>query len=794
MDEIEALEKELRVEEQRRKVLQEAFAKRREAERTKTMKKAQKKEFGDDEREQLKRVFKMFDTDDSGRIESSELLQMSRELDCTLSEAEVQETIAAFDGNTDNSMSFEEFLQWWGSDKALGGNKGVKLKLMKARLIARLAKNETLEKLRKVTHTELSERTVDADVDIEVGDIPEDGWNPNCEVHITALPLSRSSFEFEAKSIIDSFHQAGGLISTGDEAVTPQGFWEGNHLDVPTEVKSVIKITMSVRSDVSRNRAKELVAKYQSTDPANAPPIMLSHEEDEDGNKEQVLVMMKDIRHEKNIQQIFKEINNLLHIKNGETASDHMDQLFESFTCSIQNEKDISAWLLDEDSRLPHLFKTMKITGKSTMTRSVLDLFQKGIFTSVVGTNYYSSVFRSAVASMIGVALFGYGGAKVRFSSPADVLEDVADSYAALHKGIIKKGIDERSIAKTPQVEKLLSGKRIDEQWRETVTEKAFGYTSKELLNRWKNLAGNAVLSDEEAGENIFGGAKEGVTAPTKVQILTPYFCVTIHLKGFDWITSNLPPDAKTANEWFEDSKEQLSIILDKRHAVKDKADECFEISKLEEILEKKVSLFYSQRRIVIAGMPQSGKSCLTHRLVSQLELTDPKPTKELNIQTVRYKNKRYPVWEYWDAENSYSNLPQEMTDPDTFQGEVTLLWVVDTPKGIQSGECEAFMALIRFLPPTVHVILIFGKWDAVDESKCPVDDMRGELINRSMWKELGTRKALLKVTSTQVDSTKEVMKTIRKLERENDEAPSEDDDYDEEDEEEEEMEDDDDL
>ena len=722
MDEIEELEKQLREEESRRKKLHEAFAKRREEDRkTKVNTAQERKDFRDDEKENLRRVFKMFDKDESGFIESKELMDMSRELGCALSEKEVHETISSLDSNTDNNLSFEEFLKWWGSDKALGGNKGVKLKLMKARLIARLAKNETLEKLRKVTRTELSERTVEMDVDIEVGDIPEEGWDPSCEVHITALPLTRMSYEFEAKSVIDSFYQAGSLRGTSEcskDDLTPQKFWEGAHTEDPTEIKALVKITMGVRNDVSKNRARELVTRYQEFDGSDLPPpIMLSEEEDEDGEKHPVVVLMKDIRHEKNIQQVFTTINSILQMNNGETASDHMEQLFESFTCSIQNETDVSAWLLDEDARFPHLFKTMKITGKSTMTRSILELFQKGVFTSDVKSDYYTTVFKNATASMICVALIGYGSAKLRFSSPADVLQDVAESYATLHKQLIKKGLDEKSIARTPRVEKLLSGKLIDDQWHETVTRLALGYTSKELLYRWRKLVGDACSRNEEAGDNIFGGGKEGITAPTKVQILTPYFCITIHLKGFDWISSNVPPDASSGSDWLNEANEKLRQILNKRREVKEKAEVCFGISQLERILEKKVSLFEMQRRIVISGMPQSGKSSLTHRLVTGLELHDPQPTNKLNIQTVRYKSKRYPVWEYWDADNSFDGLPSSMTNPDEIAScDVTLIWVIDTPKGIQPGECESFLALLQLLPSeSVHVMIIFGKWDLIE-------------------------------------------------------------------------------
>ena len=61
----------------------------------------------------LKTAFKMLDTDESGKIDSSELLQLlaGEEFRDVYSQAQLDQAIAEVDENGDGEIDFQEFLQ-----------------------------------------------------------------------------------------------------------------------------------------------------------------------------------------------------------------------------------------------------------------------------------------------------------------------------------------------------------------------------------------------------------------------------------------------------------------------------------------------------------------------------------------------------------------------------------------------------------------------------------------------------------------------------------------------------------
>lgn len=70
--------------------------------------------------EVIRKVFKAFDTDNSGFIDSQELADVSKELGRTLEPAELEECLKDLDQNKDGKISFQEFQTWW-----LSGRQGL---------------------------------------------------------------------------------------------------------------------------------------------------------------------------------------------------------------------------------------------------------------------------------------------------------------------------------------------------------------------------------------------------------------------------------------------------------------------------------------------------------------------------------------------------------------------------------------------------------------------------------------------------------------------------------------------
>src|SRR3569833_436226 len=80
----------------------------------------------------MKKVFKSFDTDNSGYIDSQELKDVAAELGRPLDAGEVEECLKDLDMNKDGKISYDEFKQWWLSGRQ--GLSGMMRKLLSFKL------------------------------------------------------------------------------------------------------------------------------------------------------------------------------------------------------------------------------------------------------------------------------------------------------------------------------------------------------------------------------------------------------------------------------------------------------------------------------------------------------------------------------------------------------------------------------------------------------------------------------------------------------------------------------------
>lgn len=61
----------------------------------------------------MKKVFKDFDLDGSGFIDSNELAEVAKSLGKALDSAELDECLKDLDMNKDGKISYDEFSKWW---------------------------------------------------------------------------------------------------------------------------------------------------------------------------------------------------------------------------------------------------------------------------------------------------------------------------------------------------------------------------------------------------------------------------------------------------------------------------------------------------------------------------------------------------------------------------------------------------------------------------------------------------------------------------------------------------------
>jgi Ca2+-binding EF-hand superfamily protein len=68
-----------------------------------------------DEVDRIKQIFNQFDRNKNGSIDKKELYTLSIALNNPLSPAELQDFMRAFDKDNSSSISWEEFIDYWGS-------------------------------------------------------------------------------------------------------------------------------------------------------------------------------------------------------------------------------------------------------------------------------------------------------------------------------------------------------------------------------------------------------------------------------------------------------------------------------------------------------------------------------------------------------------------------------------------------------------------------------------------------------------------------------------------------------
>ncbi|KAJ9458821.1 hypothetical protein DIPPA_04161 [Diplonema papillatum] len=147
-------------------------------------KEAEKKTFTAAEREKIRAIFDRFDVDSSGEIDKDEFKSMVTALGVTVPEQDVKAAMSSL--SSGGSISFEDFLEWWGSDSTRGGHKGLSLAIARTKLRA-------LGRTNKLTETwALEEARVKAGVGVPI--------ETNVTVKIGNLEVPRSGVKLRVAS------------------------------------------------------------------------------------------------------------------------------------------------------------------------------------------------------------------------------------------------------------------------------------------------------------------------------------------------------------------------------------------------------------------------------------------------------------------------------------------------------------------------------------------------------------------------------------------------------------------
>ena len=193
----EELTKELEALDADMKKKRQAMVEKRTEVRLKDLKKAEEKTFTEKETANLKAVFGRFDKDNSGSISLQELQLIAKELGTVMPDDDAKAAMEELDVNKDGMLNFEEFVKWWASDSKRGGNKGLLLDLVKAKIMAEMVQKQVAAVMRDTAtkKVELGSEQTSVRLDVVAGDISGGVFGSNISLY--ALPFSRSVLQSE---------------------------------------------------------------------------------------------------------------------------------------------------------------------------------------------------------------------------------------------------------------------------------------------------------------------------------------------------------------------------------------------------------------------------------------------------------------------------------------------------------------------------------------------------------------------------------------------------------------------
>lgn len=227
------LEKELIAREKKIAALKRQIKEKKDAEQRRALQAAEKKQPTAAEIEMLKAAFSKFDKDNSGSISLTELQALSKELGVGMTDADAAQNMKELDKNGDGTLSFAEFSDWWAADSSRGGNKGLRLKLLRRRLEAVLLREDATARLKRFAKAEGNAVAEGVPMSVETSvKVGEPGEEPKSTISVIALPQDAARF-------------AAFVQSTEWLKETPN-------------VRYVVEVTMSVRDGADADKVDDL--------------------------------------------------------------------------------------------------------------------------------------------------------------------------------------------------------------------------------------------------------------------------------------------------------------------------------------------------------------------------------------------------------------------------------------------------------------------------------------------------------------------------------------------------------
>eukprot|EP01060_Flectonema_neradi_P014353 TRINITY_DN21052_c0_g1_i1.p1 TRINITY_DN21052_c0_g1~~TRINITY_DN21052_c0_g1_i1.p1 ORF type:complete len:625 (+),score=145.74 TRINITY_DN21052_c0_g1_i1:55-1875(+) len=538
--------------------LQERIRKAKTESMEKKIREAELKKFNNAEREKIKTAFDLFDANGSGKIEIGELVALSKELGYDMNEKEAKEAMGNLDVDKNGCLCFDEFLLWWGSSSERGGNKGIKLDLMKVKI-----RGEMLQKDLKSHVERFARRTAPKaqtsqtfTLNATIGATKEESEGKT-GIEFVMLPSDPIYFKSERQKLLPDHPIT--VIDEGEEV----------------QMRFMIVVNFAMQEDVDPEDVPGLIdAINEAAERSNNHRSSLVPSIDDDG-KLRVVILVR------GVDDPVSEITSLfLHDDNPDYSGAKLFTILSVLLQTQQNGEEYLQW--DCETPILEMLDRASLHAHAKLSSDVNDYLESFLFGTALreGELQSSSELRQMITLSVLGRLFRSVELEIHSNSSRDAVQQVVDGLAtfplkvAAKRGIINDDLN-RECEELKQKFKL----QLDSLFKTEMTVSAL---MANIVSR--------VLSLEEY-TTVIKTIGHMCLAIDSVRVLHPMFTARANIWGF--------PFLKYLFE--EDNEEVVNRVLEKRKAKKIfEGDDTFPATT--QVLDKADDQFGKAFRAIISG------------------------------------------------------------------------------------------------------------------------------------------------------------------------------------------------
>eukprot|EP01059_Diplonema_ambulator_P034016 TRINITY_DN7427_c0_g1_i2.p1 TRINITY_DN7427_c0_g1~~TRINITY_DN7427_c0_g1_i2.p1 ORF type:complete len:583 (+),score=284.26 TRINITY_DN7427_c0_g1_i2:880-2628(+) len=498
----------IRAEDAKLKELQDRLKEAHLSARMQKMREAELKKFSEREREVIRKVFDMFDANGNGNIEVCELQNVAKELKYSMSDEEAQEAMAELDTNNDHQLGFEEFLLWWGSSSERGGNKGIKLDLMKAKLKARFIAEDLKEHIKK-SHQRRADKThysqsLTANVTIGTdggggAEAPSDSGRPLTSIHCVAIPSDPVMFSDEVHKYLPD-HPITALDEDSEEVA----------------MRYMLEILFDMRNDLDMKDVHSAVECANNAFSDHTSAAFHAEAQITAENK------IRLVGYTRMATDPIEEITSLfLHVDNPDECGWEIFTVASLLVQSRQDGEEFLRW----DSEIPVLdmLDQLTVQGHVKMSSHVNDLFESYVFHDLVAKELLDELNekRDAVLMTALSRLFESAEFDIHANSSKEAVRSVVDALATFPLQVAaRRGVCSKELEDEVELLRVQFKKQLDDLFKTEITVSILmAKLLKQLLN----------LEEYTTAMVSFGTCCKGIAS---VKLQHPLFNVKATISG----------------------------------------------------------------------------------------------------------------------------------------------------------------------------------------------------------------------------------------------------------------------